>query len=104
MKVKAEIDIRRVNANGEEVLRTVSEDVQIIDVNTQGLSTMSELASRQAVSCIYCGSNDQLSSQHIVPEARSKYTMARARCAALSPQVSRTTRSMMVRCHMFGNQ
>lgn len=69
MKVKAEIDIRRVNASGEEVLRTVSEDVQIIDVNTLGLSCMSELASLHAERCIYCGSNEQLSSEHIVPYA-----------------------------------
>ncbi|MEL1264465.1 hypothetical protein [Pseudoxanthomonas putridarboris] len=61
MKVKTEIGIKRVKANGEEVIRTISEDVQIVDINTQGLSSMAELASRHAQSCIYCGSRDQLS-------------------------------------------
>ncbi|MGH8095824.1 hypothetical protein [Stenotrophomonas indicatrix] len=69
MKVKTEIGIKRGNANGEEVIRTISEDVQIIDVNTQGLRPMAELASRHAQSCIYCDSRDQLSSEHIVPYA-----------------------------------
>lgn len=69
MKVKTEIGIKRVKANGEEVIRTISEDVQIVDINTQRLSSMAELASRHAQSCIYCGSRDQLSSEHIVPYA-----------------------------------
>ena len=69
MTVKIEIGIRRVKPDGEEVIRTVSEDVQIVDSNTEGLSSMAELASHHAQSCIYCGSTDQLSSEHIVPYA-----------------------------------
>lgn len=69
MKVKTEIGIRRVKQDGEEVIRTVSEDVQIVDSNAKHLSSMAELASRYAQSCIYCGSTDQLSSEHIVPYA-----------------------------------
>jgi hypothetical protein len=69
MKVKTEIGIKRVKADGEEVIRTISEDVQIVDINTRNLSSIAELASRHAQSCIYCGSRDQLSSEHIVPYA-----------------------------------
>ncbi|WP_075286328.1 hypothetical protein [Xanthomonas campestris] len=69
MKLKTEIGIKRVKATGEEVFRTISEDVQIIDINAQGLRSMPEIASRHAQSCIYCGSYDQLSSEHIVPYA-----------------------------------
>lgn len=69
MKIKTEIGIRRVKSDGEEVIRTVFEDIQIVDGNTEGLSSMAELASRHAQSCIYCGSTDQLSSEHVVPYA-----------------------------------
>lgn len=69
MKVKTEIGIKRVKPDREEVIRTVSEDVLIVDRSNDGLSSMAELASRHAQSCIYCGSTDQLSSEHIVPYA-----------------------------------
>lgn len=69
MKVKTEIGVKRVKPDGEEVIRTVSEDVQIVDGSNDGHISMAELASRHAQSCIYCGSTDQLSSEHIVPYA-----------------------------------
>lgn len=69
MKFKTEIGIRRTSAEGDEVIRTVSDDVQIVDGQTGALRSMDELASRHARSCIYCGSTEQLSSEHIVPYA-----------------------------------
>lgn len=63
MKVKTEIGIKRVKPDGEDVIQALSEGVRIIDSNTEGLSSMADLASRHAQNCIYCGSTDQLSSR-----------------------------------------
>ena len=69
MKVKTEIGIKRIKESGNEAIQTVSEDVQIVEINTQSLRSMAELPSHHEQSCIYCGSGDQLSSEHIVPYA-----------------------------------
>lgn len=69
MKIQAQISMKRASAEGEENLRTISEDVQIVDGSSEGLRSMTELSSHHAHSCIYCASIDQLSSEHIVPYA-----------------------------------
>lgn len=69
MKFKTDIGIRRSNAKGDEVLRTISEDIEVVEGYTHELRSINELSSRHAQNCIYCGSADQLSSEHIVPYA-----------------------------------
>lgn len=69
MRIQTQISVKRVSAEGEENLRTVSEDVQIIDSSSEQLRSMAELPSRHAHNCIYCASTDRLSSEHIVPYA-----------------------------------
>jgi len=69
MKIQTKILVKRISAEGEENLRTVSEDVQVADGSSERFRSMAELSSRHAHSCIYCASTDQLSSEHIVPYA-----------------------------------
>jgi len=69
MGFTTQIGIRRIRAEGEEVIETVSEGLHVVDSNSHGLRSMDELASCHAHSCIYCGSIDQLSSEHVVPYA-----------------------------------
>ena len=69
MKVQTQIHMKRVKPDGEEILSTVSDDIQITERGSDGLVSMGDVASIHAHSCIYCGSTDQLSSEHIVPYA-----------------------------------
>ena len=69
MKIQTDILVKRISAEGEENLQTVSEDVQLVDGSSAGLRSMAELSSHHAHSCIYCASTDRLSSEHIVPYA-----------------------------------
>ena len=68
-RFQTQIGIRRITAEGGETIRTVSEDVQIVERSMDGLCSLSELASVHAERCIYCASSDQLSSEHVVPYA-----------------------------------
>lgn len=69
MKIQPEITVRRVSGESEEVFQTRSEDVQIVRGSSQGLRSMANIVSLHAHICIYCGSTDRLSSEHIVPYA-----------------------------------
>ncbi|WP_282295275.1 hypothetical protein [Stenotrophomonas sp. PS02289] len=64
-----EILVRRDRQGSEEVLKTVSEDVVILDKSLDGLRSLAEVESIRADSCIYCGSMVGLSNEHVIPYA-----------------------------------
>ncbi|MGN7919695.1 hypothetical protein [Lysobacter sp. 22409] len=69
MKIESEILLKRISAEGEEKLQTVSEEVQIVAGSSEWIRSMADLSSPHVHSCIYCSSSDRLSSEHIVPYA-----------------------------------
>jgi len=69
MKVRTQISAKRVTPSGEETLRLVSDDFQILDKSTEGLRSANALSSIHADACIYCPSTVQLSSEHVIPFA-----------------------------------
>jgi len=69
MKIKTEIIITRRTADGDEVLRSAAEDVQIVGGNAEGFRSMADLASPHAESCIYCDSTGKRTSEHVLPYA-----------------------------------
>lgn len=69
MKIQTSISVKRISTEGEEHIRSESEDVHIVNCSSEGLRSMAELASLHAHRCMYCASTDQLSSEHIVPYA-----------------------------------
>lgn len=69
MKIQTQILVKLVSAQGEENLQTISEDIQITEGRSARLRSIADLSSRRAHDCIYCGSTEQLSSEHIIPYA-----------------------------------
>lgn len=68
-KFETKISAKRITPDGEEVLRTVTEDVELIDKGLEGLASIANYESIHSDSCIYCSSREQLSNEHVIPFA-----------------------------------